>query len=136
MRALALLPLMLLLAEPARAERPPPEPVHYVDMAPLALPVINDRRICNYVFVYVRLDLNHQADPTFWQDKEPFFRDALVRAAHRTPFSIPNDCTRLDEAALKRSLFSEASKITGPNVITGVQVLKSTPQRRTAAPHS
>ena len=135
MRALALLPLLLLLSGPARAADRP-EPAHYVDLSPLALPVIVQHRVRNYIFVYVRLHLTKQADPTIWQDKEPYFRDALVRAAHRTPFSLPDDWTRLDEAALRRSLFAEATKITGPNVITSVEVLKSTPQRRTLAPRS
>ncbi|KAF7441440.1 hypothetical protein A1F99_142760 [Pyrenophora tritici-repentis] len=32
--------------------------------------------------------------------KEAYFRDALVKAAHRTPFSVAGDWTRLDEARL------------------------------------
>lgn len=133
--ALPTLILALLASAPARAEEKQPELPHYVDLSPLALPVIVDHRVRNYIFVYVRLNLVKSADPTIWQDKEPYFRDALVRAAHRTPFSLPNDWTRLDEAALRRSLFVEATKITGPGVITGVEVLRSAPQRRTLPPH-
>jgi hypothetical protein len=136
MRVLALLlPIVLLASSPAQAIEKP-DPPHYVDLSPLALPVIVQGRVRNYIFAYVRLNLVHSADPSVWEDKEPYFRDALVRAAHRTPFSLPNDWTRLDEAALKRSLFVEATKITGPGVITSVEVLKTTPQRRTASPRS
>ena len=45
--------------------------------------------------------------------KEAFFRDALVRAAHRTPFTVPGDWTRLDERALSAALVSASVGIGG-----------------------
>ncbi len=41
----------------------------------------------NYVFVIVRINLTTTANAAQLREKEPFFRDALVRAGHRTPFS-------------------------------------------------
>src|ERR1700683_725530 len=73
----------------------------YVDLSPVPLPVVVGGRLVNYVFVYVRINLAPGGDTPRWRDKEPYFRDALVRLGHRTPFTVPGDYTRLDEARLK-----------------------------------
>src|SRR6185312_9470462 len=95
----------------------------FVDLAPVGLPVVVNGRLVNYVFVYARIDLTPNADLPRWRDKEPYFRDALVRAGHRTPFTLPTDYTRLDEARLKATLLQAASAITGPGVVAGVELL-------------
>lgn len=135
MRVLALLLPLLLLTAPARAADKPEKPaVHYVALSPVALPIVVDGKVRNYIFVYIRLDLAPMADSQALQAQEPYFRDALVRAGHRTPFVVANDWTRLDETALKRTLMAEAARIAGPGVVTGVEITKSTPQRRAVAP--
>ena len=133
MRALALPPLLLLLSGPARAADRP-EPAHYVDLSPLALPIIVQHRVRNYIFVYVRLHLTKQADPTIWQDKEPYFRDALVRAGHRTPFTRGNDYTMLDDAKLKAAMYSAATAIAGAGNVASVTILSETPKSRSGFP--
>lgn len=136
MRAPVLMSLLLLIAAPARAgvaEKPLPQEVL---MAPLALPVISQGRLRNYVFVSLRLRLAPGVDPEAMQEKEPYFRDALVRAGHRMPFTLASDWTRLDETALKRTMMLEAARLVGPGVIIGVEIAKSTPQRRAVAPRN
>jgi hypothetical protein len=136
MRASLLISLLLLLAAPVyagEAEKPLPQEVA---LAPLALPVISQGRLRNYVFVSLRLKLAEGVDAHAMQEKEPYFRDALVRAGHRTPFTIANDWTRLDEGALKRTMIAEAARVVGPGVIVGVEVARSTPQRRIITPHN
>lgn len=103
----------------------------YVDMAPLALPVTDGGRLKNYVFVTIRMNLKNGVDPTKYRVKEPYFRDALVRAGHRRPFNVAGDFTRLDEASLKATLIREANAIAGAGVVTSVQIISATPQRRT-----
>jgi hypothetical protein len=108
---------------------------NYVDLAPVPMPVVVNGRLVNYVFVYIRIDLAPGADTPRWRDKEPYFRDALVRLGHRTPFTWPTDYTRLDEARLKAALFQAASAITGPGVVAGVEILPGGgPMRRTGLP--
>lgn len=137
MRALALLLSLLLLSAPAYAGEKSEKPAaHYVALSPVALPVIVGGKIRNYVFVYIRLDLAPSVDAQAWQEKEPYFRDALVRAGHHTPFVLPNDWSRLDEPALKRSLMADAERIAGRGVVVGVEITKSTPQRLALAPHA
>jgi hypothetical protein len=129
MRALAALLFVLFAAAPALAAGSPETQLQYVDVGPVALPVIQQGKLRNYVFVTVRLHLNAQADPETWRDKEPYFRDALVRAGHRTPFVIPGDWMKLDQAALKRSMWAEAIRIAGRNIFTSIEVIRAIPQR-------
>jgi hypothetical protein len=134
-RAIASLLFALALAAPtiALAEKPAAKAGsgQYVDLAAMALPVVDAGRIKNYVFVAIRLELSPKADSTRWRTKEPYFRDALIRAAHRRPFSVPGDWTRVDETALRATALAEAVKIAGPGVVTRVTILSTTPQRRT-----
>jgi hypothetical protein len=91
--------------------------------------VIQDGRLVNYVFVHVRLNLAPGSNPVQLRTREPFFRDALVRAAHRTPFAVPGEPNKLDEAALKRTMMIEAAKIVGPRAVASVQVVDQAPKR-------
>jgi len=125
----------------ARASAPPKKkegdaPVgQYVDLAPIALPVLDGRKLKNYVFVSLRLNLAQRADPQKWRDKEPYFRDALVRAAHRAGLNAPSEWSQLDEARLKALMKAEAAKITGPGVVASVTLNNpQAPQRRLAKP--
>ena len=104
-------------------------------MAPVALPVIVNGHIANYVFVSVKLWLNPGYDAFALRDKEPFFRDALVRAAHRTPFVVKGDYNRIDEAKLRASMQREAVAIIGGNGVKTVQVVSETPQHRLPVQH-
>lgn len=116
----------------AAAKKEDAKPVgQYVDLSPTALPVIENGRLRNYVFVAVRVVLTPKADPVRLKAKEPYFRDALVRAAHRTPFTVPGDLTRLDEAKLKAALMHDAAALAGPGLIKAVEVNSQTPRRRT-----
>lgn len=107
----------------------------YVDLAPVGLPVVDGGRLRNYVFVSVRLLLASGVDPNKTREKEPYFRDALVRAAHRRPFTVPGDWMSIDVNAMKATMLREAAGIVGPGVVTQV-VLPNPPtaQKRVASP--
>jgi hypothetical protein len=105
---------------------------HYVDISPVALPVVENGRIRNYIFVAVRLNLSAGVDPLSVREKEPYFRDALVRAGHRRPFTVPGEMTRVDEPQVRATVLSQAAAIVGPGVVTSVGFASvPTPQRRT-----
>ena len=130
-----ILALPLALAAGAAAAQTKPTAGQWVDLAPVGLPVVVNGRLVNYVFVYARIDLTPTADLARWRDKEPYFRDALVRLGHRTPFTLASDYTRLDEARLKAALLGAAAAITGPGVVAGVEILPGGgPMRRTGLP--
>jgi hypothetical protein len=134
-RALVLAPLFALAAQ-ARAEAAPTPVGQYVDLQPVALPIVADGRLVNYVFVYVRLNLAPGADVTRLRDKEPYFRDALVRAAHQTPFTLAGDYNRIDRPRLIAAMMRAAGAIAGPGAVRSVVVTSEAPQRRIATPKS
>lgn len=94
----------------------------YVDVSPVALPIIVDGRLINYVFVSLRLNLAASASAPGIRDKEPFFRDALIHTAYRQPFVVPTNYTQVDVKALKARMMGEAALIVGPGVVTSVEI--------------
>ena len=133
----ALISAILLFAAPGAAEAADTGPTQvgqYVDLQPVGLPVILRGQLLNYVFVYVRLNLAANVDVSRLRDKEPYFRDALVRMAHRTPFTVPTDYNRIDEGRLTSGLMREASAIVGAGTIRSVVVSSQAPQHRVPNP--
>ncbi len=105
----------------------------YVDLQPVAVPIVSQGQLVNYVFVYVRINLRAGADVIKLRDKEPMFRDALVRDAHRTPFLIPTDWQKVDEAKLVAAMTKDANAI-APGVVDSVVVTSQTPQKHVMPP--
>ena len=137
MRSLLFAGLTLVAAAPAIAGGGS-IPGQYVDVSPVALPVAENGQMRNYVFVTMRLNLRAGGDTTSVREKEPYFRDALVRAAHRRPFSVAGDMTRVDEAAIRAFVYRTAASILGPGMVTSVDfAAPPAPQRRTGVnvPH-
>lgn len=108
----------------------------YVDLQAVGLPIVHDRRLVNYIFVYVRINLTSKANVTKLREKEPFFRDALIRAGHRTPFTDPKNLARIDTARLSAALTREAAAIAGPGQVLSVVVTDQAPRRRFGAPRA
>jgi len=106
----------------------PPDIDRTVTLSPVAMPIVVDGQVINYIFVTVRVLLTQQADQFALRDKEPFFRDALVREAYRSPFLLKGDYNHIDEAKLKAALVRDAITIAGPGNVRGVQVVSQTAQ--------
>lgn len=133
MRRRDLLALSLTAAATAgatRAEEASPERAsNNFDMAQIALPVIADGMVRNYIFLRIRLRVAMGGDPTVLRPKEAFFRDHIVRAAHRTPFTRPDDWNRLNGRAIAESLLAAGDSIAGPRVVRRVEILSQLPRR-------
>jgi hypothetical protein len=133
-RALTLALALLTLTGPAHAAEKSREVGQYVDLQPVALPIVVQGRLVNYVFVYVRVNFRNGVDIAKVRDNEPMFRDALVREGHRTPFVVPSDWKRVDEAKLVAALTRDAAAITGPDVVSSVVVTSQAPQKSVVTP--
>lgn len=136
---IALAPLLILsqAAHASEGKKAPKTDVgQYVELQPLAMPIVFRGELVNYVFVYVRLNLASSANAMRLREMEPYFRDALVRAGHRTPFVIPNNYQKVDEARLTATMMREAIAIAGPGQIKSVVVTSQTPSRRVPQPRA
>jgi hypothetical protein len=122
------------VAGPALAGGDEPAAAAVVNLQGVGLPVIAGGRVRNYVFVSLRLHLSRSASMEAVRAKDAHFRDALVKAAHRTPFTLADDWSRLDAAALSRSLMAAATRIAGQGKVARVEVLHQAPRRRTGIP--
>ena len=114
-------------------EKKPAANTQYVDVSPVALPVIVNGVVRNYVFISARINLTPSANSGKLREKEPYFRDAMVRAAHRSPFNKPGDLNHMDEVRLAASLFRDAGLICGPGTVQDVKIVSQTPKTWLAA---
>ena len=125
-----------LAAGAAGANEPPKKGSggQFIDLSPIALPIVLNNRLINYVFVQVRINLSPAADVLKMREKEPWFRDALVRAGHRTPFTNPRDYTIIDDVRMKATLMREAALITPARNLLSVSLISQTPKQRSGLP--
>ena len=131
MKALAATLILALASSPAFAAGAPKkadDSGQYVAVSPVGLPVVVGGKVINYVFVTVRIDLSASANAAKLREREPYFRDALVRAGNRTPFTLASDYTKIDEARLVAALTRDAAAIAGPGAVKGVKVVSQAPK--------
>ena len=126
--------LAALAAAPGHAEPPVQNDDQAVTLSPVALPIVVDGRLVNYIFVTVKVMLRPSADQLVLRDKEPYFRDALVRAAHRTPFVLRYDYNHVDVARLRAVMMREAGAIAGAGAIRDISVVEQTAQHQIRSP--
>jgi hypothetical protein len=133
---LAVVGLLALAGSAWAADPQNPPDDHSVTLSPVALPVVAGGLVVNYVFVTAKVIFSPRADEFALRDKEPFFRDALVRDAYRTPFVVATDYNRIDEGKLDAALFRDAVAIAGQGNVRGVVVVSQTAQHFVRAPHA
>ena len=134
-RAILALLTVFSLAGPAFADEGAPATRNAtVLMSPLALPIVVDGRLVNFVFVTLRLGLSADADPPKLRAMEPYFRDALVRAGYRNPFVRPDNYAVLDENKLKATVLSNAAALAGPGLVVSVQIVREQAQHTDGLP--
>lgn len=100
----------------------------YVDLQPVGLPIVSKGQLVNYVFVNVRINLTTAANAAKLREKEPFFRDALVRAGHKTPFTDPANLSQVDAARLTAAVARDVGAIVGPGQVRSVVIVSQAPR--------
>jgi len=103
-----------------------PDPV--IKLQSMALPVIANGKLVNYVFVQMTVTLKDGVPTTVFDEKEPVLRDAIVREAHAKPFVRPDSYVALDEGRLKASVLRQMNGLIGPGKVALVTVVKQTPR--------
>lgn len=132
---------LLALASPALAnesgkkkegEGPPPDPK--IKLQPIAIPIVVDGKLLNYVFVNLTLTLASAVPVTTMEGKEPFLRDAVVKAAHRTPFTAADTYNEVDAEKLKLAVLREAAGLVGKGKVASVEITKQIARRQIPHP--
>jgi hypothetical protein len=137
LRTLALLGAALALATPAHADVDGKTTSNQtIQMESVALPVIVNGQLLNYVFVSIRLELMPRADGALVRGKEQFFRDDLVRTGHRAPFTRFDDYTKVDEAKVRAEILRAAPGIVGAGVVKTAVITKQVSQKMLGVPRT
>jgi hypothetical protein len=69
-----------------------------MDAPYLAVPVVRNGQLVNYLFVSIRIEITQGVDLWRTRERAHFLRDALVRASHANDLVDPNDSNALNEA--------------------------------------
>jgi hypothetical protein len=138
MRTFPSLALGLLIAvapvQPVLAAEGKPAAPQTIALEAVALPIIVDGQLLNYVFCSIRLDLYPNADGAKVRAKEQYFRDDLVRTGHRTPFVRKDDYTRVDEARVRAEVLRVAPSLVGAGVIRSAVITRQSSQKLMTLP--
>jgi hypothetical protein len=94
-----------------------------MDAPYLAVPVVRDGRLVNYLFVSIRIQISPNVD--LWQTREraQFLRDALVRASHANNLADPNDNNALNETRAIEVYRAAAVQALGDRAVVGVSIV-------------
>jgi hypothetical protein len=113
-------------------EEEAPDPV--IKLQSMALPIIVDGKLINYVFVQMTITLKPDVPTTVFEGKEPILRDAIVREAHSKPFMRRDSYVAVDEARLKAAILRQTNGLIGPGKVALVSLVKQTPRNFIAPP--
>ncbi|MDX2277037.1 MAG: hypothetical protein NW206_16420 [Hyphomonadaceae bacterium] len=94
-----------------------------MDAPYLAVPVVRDGRLANYLFVSVRFEIAQGVDLWRTREQAQFLRDALVRAAHANQLAMANDPNRLDDARAIQVFRAAAVQVLGERAVGRVTIL-------------
>jgi hypothetical protein len=94
-----------------------------MDAPYLAVPVIRDGQLVNYLFVSIRIEIPSGVD--LWQTRERahFLRDALVRASHGTNLADPENNNALNEARAIEVYHAAAVQALGAEAVGRVTIV-------------
>jgi hypothetical protein len=142
-RRTALAVLLMAVASPALAnskkeekkgegEAPAPDPI--VKMLPFAAPIVEDGKLVNYIFLNLSLKMAEGVPVTVMEGQEPILRDAVIRAAYRTPFNKAGSYNEVDAIRLKSVVLGEASRLIGKGKIASVEITKQIARKQLPPP--
>jgi hypothetical protein len=94
-----------------------------MDAPYLAVPVVREGRLTNYLFVSLRIEIAQGVDLWSTREKAHFLRDALVRACHASDLADPNDVNLLNETAALAAFRTAAGQALGERAVGAVQIV-------------
>ena len=94
-----------------------------MDAPYLAVPVVRNGQLVNYLFVSIRIEIAQGVDLWRTREKAHFLRDALVRASHANDLVDPNDSNALNEARALEVYRAAAIQALGENAVGPITVV-------------
>jgi hypothetical protein len=105
------------------------ESARTMDATHIAVPVVRDGRLVNYLFVSVRIDVAPGVDLWSTRERAHFLRDALVRAAHSADLADPARDDRLNNAVATAAFRAAAQQALGQRAVRGVSIIEARSSR-------
>ena len=102
-----------------------PAAARSMDMPYLAVPVVRDGQLVNYLFVSARIEIAQGVDLWRTRERAQFVRDALVRACHSTQLADPNDPNLLNQAQAITVIRNTAIQVLGAQAVGRVSIISS-----------
>lgn len=104
-----------------------------VDAPYLAVPVVRDGVLVNYLFVSLRIEIAQGVD--LWRTREQahFLRDALVRASHANDLSDAQNIDALNEARALEVYRAAAIEALGARAVGQVSIVATYSSRGSGA---
>lgn len=103
-----------------------------MDAPYLAVPVVRNGLLVNYLFVSVRIEINQGVDLWHTRAQAQFLRDALVRACHANQLDDPNDVNLLNQPQAIRVFHDAAVQVLGARAVGRVTIVASYSSRGSA----
>lgn len=100
----------------------------------MTIPLIVNGRIVNYVFVAMTLKLASGTEVEAFKDKEPELRDAIVRAAYKTPFTRADTWKEVDGPRLTGFVLGQCNALFGKGKVASVEIVKQIPRQQLMPP--
>lgn len=94
-----------------------------MDAPYLAVPVVRDGQLVNYLFVSIRIEIAQGVDLWATRERAHFLRDALVRASHGNDLADPENNNALNEARAIQVYRAAAVQALGAQAISGVSIV-------------
>lgn len=94
-----------------------------MDAPYLAVPVVRDGVLANYLFVSVRIEIAQGVDLWRTRERAHFLRDALVRASHDHDLADPNDNNALNEPRALEVYRAAAVQALGERAVGNISIV-------------
>jgi hypothetical protein len=105
------------------AEEGPATSGRSMDAPYLAVPVVRNGQLVNYLFVSIRIEIAQGVDLWRTRERAHFLRDALVRASHSNDLVDPNDSNALNEARAIEVYRAAAVQALGENAVGPITIV-------------
>ncbi|MGE0595546.1 MAG: hypothetical protein AB7P07_04240 [Hyphomonadaceae bacterium] len=96
-----------------------------MDAPYLAVPVVRDGQLVNYLFVSVRFEIAQGVDLWRTRERAHFLRDALVRASHANDLASADSPDTLNQARAIEVFRTAAARVLGERAVSGVSIVSS-----------